>query len=147
MKFQGSGFVIELPEGSLDASSYTFAFPDLGNFSPNLTVRFEAAESVDLDAHVAEVRQSLGSALEEFIVVGEVGVRTRGDWRYATHVVEWGASDTRIRQKQLFLWTPKPAPTLYTLTGTDLASGFERSEPVFDAIIRSFQPNEHNRLA
>lgn len=145
MKFQGSGFSVDLPEGAFDLSSYTFAFPELGNFSPNLTVQFEAAESVDLAAHVAGMRENYSSALDDLAVIGEVPVRSRGEWRYTTHVVEWGPAENRIRQKQLFLWVPKPAPTLYTLTGTDLASGFERSEPVFDAIMRSFEPNQDNR--
>lgn len=147
MKFQGSGFTVELPEGTADTSSYAFVFPGIGSFSPNLTVRFDPAESLDLQAHVDSVRENYETALDDLAVVGNVPVRSRGEWLYATLVLEWGPADHRIRQKQLFLWVPGEAPTLYTLTGTDLASSFDKSEPVFDGIMRSFQPNGENRPA
>jgi len=146
MKFQGSGFAVTVPERTLDASAYTFVLADLGGFPPNLTVRFEAAEDLNLEQRVAAVLDDYRSALENLTVIGSVPVRARGEWRYATHVVEWGGASSRIRQKQLFLWVPNPAPTLYVLTGTDLAEDFSRSEPVFDEIIRSFEPNGVNAL-
>jgi len=45
-KFQGSGFVVELPEGCIDMSAYTFVLPVKSGFSPNLVIRFEAVGKV-----------------------------------------------------------------------------------------------------
>ncbi len=146
MKFQGSGFSFDIPEDALDASSYSFVFPELGELSPNLTIRFEPGENVNLEERITSVRETLAGSLENFVVVGEDPVRERGGWKYSTQVYEYGEDEFRIRQKQLVLLINEPKPTLYTLTSTDLTSNFSTSEPVFDKIIRSFDPNTIQRL-
>lgn len=147
MKFQGSGFSVDIPEGALDVSSYAFVFPELGEFAPNLTIRFEPGENVDLEERISDLRETLMSSLENFVVVGEDPVRTRGPWKYSTQVYEYGQDEHRIRQKQLLLLVTQPTLTLYTVTGTDLAAGYLQSEPVFDEIIRSFDPNTIQRFS
>jgi hypothetical protein len=37
---------------------------------------------------------------------------------------------------------PGEKPRLFILTGTDLASNFEQSDPIFNQVIRSFTPND-----
>ncbi len=146
MKFQGSGFSIDVPEDAMDASSYAFVFPQLGDFSPNLTIRFESGENVNLEERINAAREALMSSTDDLVVIGEDPVRARGDWKYSTQVYEYGDAEHRVRQKQLVLLVSEPKPTLYTLTGTDLAVGFPQSEPVFDQIIRSFDPNAIQRI-
>lgn len=146
MQFQGSAFAVTLPEGVQDASAYCFVLARQGSFPPNLTVRFERAADLDLEERVARALADFRRALPDLEVVGSIPVRSRGDWRYATQVIEWGDRALRIRQKVLYLWVPAPLPTLYVVSGTDLADNFAVSEPFFDEIIRSFQPNAVNLL-
>ncbi len=144
MKFQGSGFAVDLPEGAIDASAYAFVFPvsdgEATGFAPNITIRFQAFQE-DLNEHVEGVAEGMLSALENAALVAKDEVRARGNWRYLTQVIEWGEGEFRMRQKQLFLVVPEPKPTLYSISGTDFTAQFARSEPIFDQIIRSFDPN------
>jgi len=140
--FQGSGFSVELPEETIDASSYCFSFPEAGEFSPYLTIKCERQQDeLDLSACVNEQRDALRAGVENFRVISETS-KSRGSWNYIITVVEWGPDESRTRQKQLFVYVPGEIPRLYTLTGTDFASNFENSEPLFDQVIRTFKPND-----
>ena len=140
--FQGSGFSVELPEETIDASSYCFSFPEVGEFSPNLTIKCERQQDeLDLSAYVNEQRDALRAGLENFSVISELS-KSRGSWNYIITVVEWGPDESRTRQKQLFVYVPGEIVRLYTLTGTDFAANFEESEPLFDQVIGTFKPND-----
>jgi hypothetical protein len=139
-QFQGSGFAIELPETSADASSYCFVFPDAGDFAPNLVIQFERRSAPPDLAQESRKLQQSQLALGDYRVIGEATYKS-GRWDYTVCVSEWGPAGNRIRQKQVLLFVPEGKPTLFTLTATDLAGNFSRSEPLFDRVIGSFKPN------
>lgn len=140
--FQGPGFSVELPDNAIDASSYCFVFPDAGEFPPNLTIRSEATPpELDLDTYVKEQRQALETSVENFSLVNEISGR-RDFWSYVVSIVEWGPDDTRIRQKQTHVYVPGAKPRLFILIGTDLAANFEKSDALFNQVIRTLKPVE-----
>ena len=139
--FQGSGFSIELPEATHDVSSYGFVFPDLGDFSPSLTVRFEKAKDApDLKAYAHKKILPLAESMEKFQVVSQ-SEHARGDWSYLVSTVEWGADDGRLRQKTVYIYVSGDKPAIYTLTATDLASNADTSDAALNKIIGSFRTN------
>jgi hypothetical protein len=140
--YQGSGFSVELPVDAIDASSFCFVFPSAGELAPNLTVRIERPQGeFDLGAYVQEQRQAFESGVENFVVVNEISSK-RDFWTYVISIVEWGPDESRLRQKQTYIHVPGEKPRLFILTGTDLASNFEQSDPIFNQVIRSFTPND-----
>ena len=133
---------MELPVDTIDASSFCFVFPGAGELAPNLTVRIEHPQAeFDLAAYVQEQRQAVESAVENFVVVNEISSK-RDFWTYIISIVEWGPDESRLRQKQTYIHVPGEKPRLFILTGTDLASNFENSDPIFNQVIRSFKPND-----
>lgn len=141
-EFQGSGFVVDVPEGCANASVYTFLLPTEGQFTPYVTIRFESLpDEADLDAYVTRLYDALSDSLEDFEVT-EKGSGKRGIWDAVLATMEWGAEESRIRQKQAFFLVPGEEARVYTLTGIDLASNFHMSEPLFDKIFTSFKPND-----
>jgi hypothetical protein len=146
MKFQASGFAIDLPDGVMDSSSYVFCFPEIGSFTPTVCIRFEVADQVDMDVRLQEVRQTLHDSFPDLALTGETDVRTRGSWRYFTHVAEFGEPESRMRMKEIQLLIPEPRPTLYVITGTALAADFPKFEPLYDSMVRTFEPNDVQRL-
>jgi len=146
MKFQASGFSVDVPEDSVDASRYVFVFPELGGLPPNLVIRFEICQDPDMPARREQVLETIRESFPNPYFSLENEVQQRGDWQYFTHVFEFGEEGQRLRQKELHLHITKPRPTLYIFSGVDQASNFERFEPFFDAMVRSFQPNEIQRI-
>jgi hypothetical protein len=51
-------------------------------------------------------------------------------------------TESRIRQKQGFFLVPGETAKVYALTGIDLVAHFDKSEPQFDKIFQSFNPND-----
>jgi hypothetical protein len=140
-KFQGSGFSLELPEGTIDASNYGFALPGTGGASPTLTISISKAGDSDVGAAFDQKTRSLGEALTNFKVVKK-GAFQRADREYIVWVGEWGAEGARMKQKQVLMRLSGPAPRLFTITATDLAEHFAQTEPLFDNVIRTFDPND-----
>ena len=141
-KFQGSGFSIVLPEAAIDASSYCFSFPQAGVLAPNLTIKSAPQEErPDLRVLVEEQRKQLSASLDNLRVVSEVASQHES-WDYIVSVIEWGPEGGRMRQKQLLVFVPGEKPRLFTLVATDLAENVDNSEPLFDQIIKSFDPND-----
>jgi hypothetical protein len=137
--FQGSDFVIELPEGAADVSTYAFAFPARRDFRPSIVIKTDAlAAPVDLSAHVQEQLAKLSASLPNVNVVRSGP--TRHD-KYPSHasLFDWGPDSRRIRQKQYFLLLKDPARVV-TITGTGLRDDFAPVELLFDAIFLSFRP-------
>jgi hypothetical protein len=140
--FQGSGFSVELPDDATDASSYCFVFPEAGEFSPNLTIRREQSpDDLDLNAYVKDLTEALDESSENLIIVNEISGK-HGFWTYIISIIEWGPDESRVRQKRTFMHVPGEVPRVFTLTGTDLAGNFEKSEVIFNQVIKSFKPND-----
>ncbi|MES9899890.1 MAG: DcrB-related protein [Sedimenticola sp.] len=138
---QGSGFVIDVPEECIDASVYTFAFPEKGGYAANLMVRFEAVVGAfDLQKYVEEQLDGLQQKVEEFKLVSQAAGK-RGAFDGVMSIYEWGKEPARIRQKQVVLFVPGEQPRKYILTTTDLASQSANSDPLFDQMLRSFEIN------
>lgn len=140
--FQASEFSVEMPDGAIDASSYCFVFPRVGEFPPNLTIRCEQQPpDFDLNAYVAEQREALETSVDNFSLINEISSK-RDFWTYVVSIVEWGPDDSRIRQKQTYVFVPGELPRLFILTGTDLANNFEQSDGIFNQVIRTLKPIE-----
>lgn len=140
-KFQGSGFALELPAGTVDASNYGFALPGEGGANPTLTISVVAQQQADLDAKFDEQTNSLEQVLENFEVISK-GVFKRADREYIVWIAEWGSADARMKQKQVLMFVTGTVPRLFTITATDFATHFARTEPQFDDVIKTFNPND-----
>jgi hypothetical protein len=141
MIYRTSGFDVELPESALDATSYTFLFPELGELPPSLTISREVATGLELSQRRADVHRMLRESLPHAVCRGQTGVKSRGNsWSYFTHTYEYGEEARRIAYKQVYLRVGGQRPLLYIFSGTDLLDNFRRFEPCFDAVLRSFRP-------
>jgi hypothetical protein len=117
-------------------------FPEHGEMPPNLTIRCEARPGqFDLAAYVAEQQEAMKGGVTGFELVNEINNK-KDFWTYVISIVEWGPRDSRIRQKQAYIYVPGASPRLFTMTGTDLSGNFVNSEPLFNEVIKSFAPNE-----
>ncbi|MCF6281490.1 MAG: DcrB-related protein [Candidatus Polarisedimenticolaceae bacterium] len=141
-KFQGSGFAVELPEGLLDFSTYTYVLPVKSGFSPNLVIRFELVQGKpDLIDYVKQAMDRLSENLDAFELINQASGK-RGGCDGVMNLFEWGEGKGRMRQKQIFLLTAGKKQRIYTLTTLDLAANSAASDPAFERILRSFTPNE-----
>ena len=142
MEFKGSGFSLQLPVGTVDVSSYVFAFPHAeGQYTPSLSVKCEICnEDVDLEAMVDENERRLLTAVPDGQAVSRSRHRTVGR-EYIVSVLEWGPPMSRMRQKFVFLLIAELVSRLYTMVYTNTTEGFAVFEPTIDGIIRSFQAN------
>lgn len=141
--FQGSGFLIGLPEGCTDASAYTFLLPSEGQYTPHLTIKSERPqEPQDLKAYVSKQQASLQDNVEAFEVSQYVTGQHDGMDVVLTTVV-WGLEEGRVCQKiAYFLVQDDKGQKIFTLTGTDIASQFQKTGPIFDQIFKTFTPNQ-----
>lgn len=138
--FQGAGFSIELPEQYVDASSYVFAFPSGEPFSPNLTIRFQELQgNLDPQKCADDELDGLKASVDEFALLSQQSGK-RGASDGVMSVFEWGKGAARVRQKQVVLLVNSKPPKKFVLTATCLASQAEETEPVFNQVLASFQP-------
>lgn len=138
-RFSGSDFVIQLPTGCSDESTYAFAFPSREEVRPSLVVKTERlARPVCLAEYVGQQLESLRGALQNFIVVSSGPVE---GIEFSAHdsVFDWGDATRRVRQKQRYILLEGPLRVV-TLTATSLRDNFAQSEALFDAIFLSFKP-------
>lgn len=145
--FQGSGFLIGLPEGCTDASAYTFVLPPEGGYTPYITIKAERLrEPQELKAYVSKQQSSLQDNVEEYAVSQYVAGQHDG-MEVVLTAVEWGSKEGRVAQKiAYFMVQDDKGYKIFTLTGTDLASQFQNTGPVFDEVFKSFTPNEIQRI-
>ncbi len=147
--FQGSGFSIELPEGSADASAYSFLLPLPKNapMAPLITIQAEAQSEGSLEDYVKSIHLELQNNLEDFTVRDFKAGRNAGTDVVLT-TVEFGPAGVRISQTQAYyLVTRTEKPKIYVLKGTDLTDNFANSHPLFNEVFRSFMPNDLQLLA
>lgn len=78
-------------------------------------------------------------SLDDFEVVSEQRYQ-RDNWDYIVSIVQWAVGGLVTRQKRLFIHVAEPTNKIYSLVATDLAENAEKSDPIVDDIIRSFQP-------
>lgn len=147
--FQGSGFSVELPDGSADASAYTFLLPMPKNapMAPFITIQAEVQNEGSLEAHVKSFHLELQKDLENFTVRDFKAGRNAGTDVVLT-TIEWGPAAARVSQTQAYyLVTGAEKPKIYALKGTDLTENFPNSQPLFNGVMRSFMPNDMQVLA
>lgn len=131
-----------MPEDAIDASSYCFVFPNAGELPPNLTIRCEQPpDELDLDEYVREQREALETSMENFELVNEISSK-HDFWTYVVSITEWGPDESRLRQKQMYVYVPGEKPRLFIMIGSDLAANAEQSDDLFNQVIRSFKPND-----
>ena len=146
MNFQGSGFTIDVPESVIDCSVYTFSLPEIGETAPNFLLRFEVADAVDMNARREEVLERFRDGFDDVLFTTEDEVNSRGDWEYFTIVLQSGPEEQRQCLKELHLLITQPVPTVYVFSGGAPLDVFPQFESIFDGVVRSFQPNEIQRL-
>lgn len=148
MDFKGSGFTLQLPEGTVDASSYMFAFPHSdGQYTPTLSVKCEICdEQLDLDSLVDENERALLAAVPEGSAVSRSRHRTVGR-EYIVSVVQWGPEMSQMKQKFVYLLVDDALTRLYTMIYTNTTEGFPVFEPTIDGIIRSFQVSNEQLIS
>jgi hypothetical protein len=142
-KFQGSGFLLDLPEGCTDASTYTFLLPTEGSFTPYITIKSEQLDkSQDLKVYVDSQQDKLKGKVEDHEIIHyATGKRLGMDVILTT--IAWGVREGRVCQKiAYFLVKGEKGNKVFTLTGTDLASQFKKSEPLFEQAFKAFMPNQ-----
>ena len=141
--FQGSGFLIGLPQGCIDASAYTFLLPTEGQYTPYITIKSERLkEPQDVKAYVSKQQASLQDNVEGFEVAQYVAGQHDGMDVVLT-TVEWGPEVARISQKIAYFQVhDQKGSKIFTLTGTDLASQFQKTGPLFDQVFKTFTPNQ-----
>jgi hypothetical protein len=141
--FQGSGFLIGLPEGCTDASAYTFVLPSDGEYTAYVTIRAQRLqEPQDLKAYVSKQQASLQENVDEYAVAQYVAGQHDGMDVVLT-TVEWGSKEARVCQKiAYFLVQDEKGQKIFTLTGTDLVAQFQKTGPIFDQIFKTFTPNQ-----
>ena len=89
-----------------------------------------------LDEEMQKLHRSLQFALEDFRVLSQATYQS-AKGPYSFSVSEWGPVAGRIRQMHVLLYGVEGKPTLYTLTATDKADNFPRSEPLFRQVLGS----------
>ena len=141
--FQGSGFIIGLPDGCTDASAYTFLLPTQGSYTPYLTIKAERlTQAVDLESYANKQQASLQDNVDDYKVVHHAAGPYNGMDVVLT-TVQWGAAESRVYQKYAyFLAQDEKGYKLFTLTGHDLASQIDNTGPIFDQIFKTFAPNQ-----
>jgi len=141
--FQGSGFLIGLPDGCTDVSAYTFLLPTQGSYTPYITLKAERLQqAVNLQEYVNKQQASLQDSVEDYKVVHHAAGQYNG-MEVVLTTVEWGAAESRVCQKYAyFLAQDEKGFKLFTLTGHDLASQIDNTGPVFDQIFKTFTPNQ-----
>ena len=140
--FQGSGFLIDLPEGSSDVSAYSFVMPGDDKKTAYVTIKAHRMNAPQaLQDYVEKEQASLQGSVENF-VVSQYGAGKRKGMDVVLTTVEWGPDESRIFQKiAYFLLQDERGCKIFTLTGSDLVSDIKRSGPMFDDIFKSFTPN------
>ena len=141
-QFQGSGFILTLPEQCYDASAYAFVLPECNGFAPNLVIRFEdVTAGTDITQYADKALASLSGQFEAFELVNKLAGK-RGEWEGVIATMEWGSGAARMAQKQFYNLAGGRKTRVYVLTTTDLLANAKLSDPVFDQVLRSFAPNQ-----
>jgi hypothetical protein len=121
--FRGFDFLIELPDGFQDESTYAFTIPTRARFQPSIVVKTERlAAAQALPSYVSTQLDKISKVLNEFSLMSSQPSR-HGE--HLTHVVsyEWGPPTQRVRQKQLYILLPAPL-RVTCLTATNLSDLF-----------------------
>lgn len=141
--FQGSGFFIDIPEGCTDASTYTFLFPTEGNYTPYISIKSENLDkSLDLNAYVDSQQNLLKDKVDNYEIIHFAAGKRLG-MNVILSTIAWGAREGRVCQKiAYFLVMGDKGNKVFILTGTDLASQFKKTEPLFEQAFKAFTPNE-----
>ena len=147
--FQGSGFSLELPDDCADASAYTFLLPmpDGAAMAPFITITSAGLLAADLNSHVRELHAGLQGSLDAFRVLNHKAGTHAGTEVVLTQL-EWGTGAAKISETQVFYRVAgEKKDKVYCLKGTDLATNFPNSNPVFTNAFRTFMPNDIQVLA
>lgn len=137
--FRGSDFLVELPDGFRDESTYAFTLPTRSKFQPSVVVKTERlAAPQPLPEYVKHQLDKIRQVLPEFTPIRSQPAQ-HGKLPAYSATYEWGPPTQRVRQKQLYILLEEPARVV-SLTSTHLSELFDQAEPLTDAIFRSFSP-------
>jgi hypothetical protein len=141
-RFQGTDFLINLPDGCSDESTYAFTLPGQGPFRPSVVIKTERLPApVELPVFAAQQMDRIKAMLPAVAIVHTTdGRHHRAPAR--TYIYDWGEPGPgRIRQIQRHILLAAP-DRVVTLTGTTLLDLFPQTEELFEAVFDSFTPQE-----
>jgi len=133
MRYAAPHFSLELPDDTLDASSYGFVFPAIGGSNPaRLSVVTSVPPSVpDLETFVAEQQTLILERFPEPEILESI-TNVRGSWSYAILKFTWGESGNRMCQKDIHLFVSGQSVRYFHFLGVAPLDEFARAEPAFD---------------
>ena len=141
--FQGTGFLLDLPEDTIDASTYFFVRNDGSSNPPTLRVTAQAIIEIppDIDAHITMVLKEELAVAPDLILIDKT-VNQRNDWIYCVVTLAWGTDLTSPRQRRIYLYVDGQPTRLFTLVLTSTNEDFGDATAYFADTIRSFNPND-----
>jgi len=133
MQYAAPHFSLELPDDTLDASSYAFVFPGIGGDNPaRLSVITSMPPSVpDLQTFVEEQRNLILDRFPEPEILESL-TNVRGGWNYAILKFIWGEPDHRMCQKDIHLFADGNPVRYFHFLGVAPLDDFPAAEPRFD---------------
>ncbi|MDA1076896.1 MAG: hypothetical protein O3A63_19420 [Proteobacteria bacterium] len=147
MNFQGGGFSLDLPEGVVDSSAYVFVKDDESNAPPMLQITHQVVPSVpsDIDAFLHERIDPEIDAVK-ILELLETSVNRRDNWTYGIATLVWGREPESLKERRIYLFVEEPGIRLFTLIVKAPEAKFDAAIEYFTSSMRSFAPNEIQRL-
>lgn len=130
-------FSIDVPEGTVDASTYAFVLPVKARFRPSIVIKWEKMPlKTRLGTHITEQIEQMEEKLRAFTLVEPPDPTIEADENRI--LFEWGEGDERrFRQVQHYLLRKG---RLYTLTGTMHAEKQVQYQDQLEEIMATFKP-------
>lgn len=145
--FQGSGFAISLPVGVLDGSSYTFVKDDPSPIPPMLRISCARADAIPADmARFLTDTCAAEAAANPSLEILTSTTHRRDAWHYGTVRLSWGKGPQALHEQRIYLFVDEPVVRRFVITVTAGEADFEAALRYFRDTIRSFSPNEQQRL-
>ena len=145
--FQGGGFQLDLPDDIVDASSYVFVQDDGSDSPPILRVTSQVVEDIpeDIDAYVAQRIQAERDA-SSILQLLEASSNKRDNWLYGIATVAWGDEPSALKERRIYLFVDETPARLFNLSITAPTPAFDEGVAYFAGAIRSFLPNDVQKL-
>lgn len=146
--FQGSGFAIQLPEDVLDGSSYTFVKNDEAPVPPMLRITGARADAVpaDMDRYLSDTCAA-ELAVNRNLEILSIFSHRRDSWHYGIVRLSWGGGPHGLREQRIYLFVEEPVVRRFVITVTASEANFEGALEYFREAVRSFTPNDVQRLS
>lgn len=143
MHFSAPHFSLQLPDGTLDASTYGFVFPGIGGDNPaRLSVISTVVPSVpELQTFVGEQKALILDRFPDPEILESI-TNVRGSWSYAILKFAWGEAGSRMGQKDIHLFVDGSSVRYFHLLGVAPLAEFPAAEPEFDRALGTLKVSD-----